>query len=78
VDTEYTNDNSFPIDVSISMSASSDLSAATFLVNGTTVISVDPTSGRSANFTVTVPPKQTYKVNVSSESFTVHVWVELR
>jgi len=78
VDTEYTNDNSYPIDVSIAISPAADPSTATFVVNGTTIINIDSPIGQSANFTVTVPPKQTYRVVTGSGSYTVDVWVELR
>ena len=78
VDTEYTNSNSFPIEVSIAVTTATDPSTATFLVNGVTTKSINAPISQTTNFGVTVPPGNTYKFVTGSGSYTVSVWAELR
>jgi len=79
VDTEYTNTNSYSIDVSIILNTA-DQNSALLAVNSVTVdaISGIANQGLSHKLTATIPPGATYQVTVGTGTYSIGVWAELR
>jgi hypothetical protein len=79
VDTEYTNTNSYSIDVSIIL-VTADQNSALLAVNSVTVdaISGIANQGLSHKLTATIPPGATYQVTVGTGTYSIGVWAELR
>ncbi len=77
LDTDYTNTNSYPIDVSVTVYSAS--SAVTSLViGGVTVASLQPAVGEFTQIYGVVPPGAVYQVYQSSAVYTIYLWAELR
>jgi hypothetical protein len=80
--TNYTNGESYPIMVVVSVGwTSGGSNDITYLVDGTTVIGYE--SGNSStdtgdSFSWIVPPGATYRVNLNSGSASISNWTELR
>ena len=79
VDTEYTNATSYPIEVTIIL-GTADQNSAQLYVNSVIVDSVSGVAnqGLSHKLTTTVPPGATYEVTVSTGTYSISVWAELR
>jgi hypothetical protein len=78
LDTEYTNTNSYPIEVSLSVISSSSQVGVSLFVAGLMVCYVTISSAiQAANLSAVVPPGSTYKLLTNTGTYTIGHWAEL-
>jgi hypothetical protein len=79
LDTEYTNTNSYPIEVSVCLSTA-DSHLAYLEVSSVSVVVITglASQGITHNIRATVPAGATYKITTSLGTYTVVIWAELR